>query len=74
MTKKNVYVLLFVISALLLVGFVVRLTVDLMQYDAAQTSFPFYARVIERGIEFLLPSLVAFIAAIIVRRKNQEKE
>ncbi len=72
MNKKKIYCILFVISALLFIGFAVRLTVDYVKYEEILTSFPFYAFVIERSVEFLLPSIVVLTAALIIRRKSRK--
>lgn len=70
MNKKKIYCILFTISALLFIGFVVRLTVDYVKYDEMLTSFPFYAFIIERTVELLFPSIITFIAAIIIKHKS----
>lgn len=72
MTGKKFYRFMFVISALLFIGFAIRLTVDYIKYDEVLTSFPFYAFIIERAVEFLLPSLVALTVGIIVRHRNKK--
>jgi hypothetical protein len=66
--KENWYKFMYVISGLLVVGFIIRLTADYIQYDPIATSFPFYASVLMRSIEFLLPSLIVFITAIIFKK------
>ncbi len=71
MTGKKFYRFMLVISALLFIGFAIRLTVDYIKYDEVLTSFPFYAFVIERAVEFLLPSLVALTVGIIVRHRSK---
>ncbi len=72
MSRKHLYFFLFVIAGLLMLGFAIRLIADYVLYNPAETSFPFYAYVIERSVEFLLPSLVAFVIGLIIRYKNRE--
>lgn len=68
MKKKNWYKFMYIISGLLVAGFIIRLIADYIQYDPIATSFPFYASVLMRSIEFLLPSLIVFITAIIFKK------
>lgn len=72
MKKEKWYKFLYVVSGLLAVGFIIRLTVDYIQYNPMETSFPFYATILLRSVEFLLPALIVLIAAIILR-KYQKK-
>lgn len=70
MKKKNIYKLLYVVSLLLLLGFVIRLSVDYMKYDITMTSAPFYIFIIERTIEFILPSIIIFVIGLIIKKKR----
>lgn len=70
---KKISILLFAISGLLTVGFVIRLTADFIcsyQFGSA----PFYVYVVERGVEFLVPALLALIAALILHKRMKGKE
>ena len=73
MKKKNIHKFLYVISALLVLGFAIHTIVDACRYDSMLTSFPFYAFVIVHAVEYLLPSLIVFIAALIVKKKFANK-
>ena len=73
MKKKNIHKFLFIISALLILGFAIHTIVDACRYDSMLTSFPFYAFVIVHAVEYLLPSLIVFIAAVIVQMKFANK-
>lgn len=73
MKKKNIHKFLFIISALLILGFAIHTIVDACRYDSMLTSFPFYAFVIVHAVEYLLPSLIVFIAALIVKKKFANK-
>ena len=69
MSRKHLYIFLFVIAGLLLLGFAIRLVADYVLYNPAETSFPFYAKVIERSVEFLLPSLISLVVGLFIRHK-----
>ena len=73
MKKKNIHKFLYVISALLVLGFAIHTIVDACRYDSMLTSFPFYAFIIVHAVEYLLPSLIVFIAALIVKKKFANK-
>ncbi len=65
--KKIISMILFFLSLLLLLGFVVVLNLDYLNYS--YYSNPFYIHVISRSIEFLLPSLLIFFIALFFRKK-----
>lgn len=69
MKKENYWKFLYILSVLLIVGFVIRLGADLIKYNPVATSAPFYIYIIERAVEFVLPAMLVFIAGIICRKK-----
>lgn len=69
MKKENIYQFLYAISILLVIGFAIRLGVDYYHYNTFRNSGPFYAFVIERIIEFIIPSILIFIVAKIAKKK-----
>ena len=69
MKKANIHKFLFGISALLVLGFAIHTIVDACRYDSMLTSFPFYAFIIVHAVEYLVPSVIFLIAALIVKRK-----
>lgn len=69
MKKENSYKFLYVISIFLMIGFAIRIGVDYLKYDNINNSAPFYAYVIERTIEFIVPSIIVFIVAKIAKKK-----
>ncbi len=73
MTKRHIYIFLLTIAVLLMLGFAISLVADYVLYNSAQTSFPFYAYVIERAVEFLLPSLASLIVGLIIRHKSKKR-
>lgn len=67
MKKENYYKILYVISAMSLLGFVIRLGADYYKYD--YITIPFYIDILIRALEFILPGLLIFIAGIICKKK-----
>ena len=74
MKKKNIYKFLYAISALLVLGFAIQTIVDACRYDSMLTSFPFYAFVIGHAVVYLVPSLIVFVVALVVKKKFINKE
>lgn len=73
MKKKNIYQFLYAISVFLLLGFWIRLGIDYAKYNKFTNSAPFYLFIIERAIEFLLPSVIIFIVARITKKKYNKE-
>lgn len=74
MKKLRMYRFLYAVSALMALGFVIHTIIDAFRYDSMLTSFPFYAFVLGHAVVYLVPSLVVFIAALIVKKKLANKE
>ena len=74
MRKNNIHKFLFGVSVLLILGFAIHTIVDACRYDSMLTSFPFYVFVIAHAVEYLVPSLIVFITAWIVRSKFAKKD
>lgn len=73
MKKANIYKFLYGISTLLVLGFAIHTIVDACRYDSMLTSFPFYAFVLVHAVEYLVPSIIVFIVALIVKKKFANK-
>ncbi|MDY5992797.1 MAG: hypothetical protein SPJ06_02250 [Bacilli bacterium] len=69
MKKENIYKFLYVVSIFLIIGFAIRLGVDYFKYDSYSNSAPFYVFIIERVVEFIIPSIIVFIVAKIAKKK-----
>lgn len=69
MKKQNIYKFLYFVSAFLILGFCIRLGVDYFKYDTYNNSTPFYVFIIERVVEFIIPSIIVFIVARILKKK-----
>lgn len=68
MKKENIYKFLYVVSVFLIIGCAIRLGVDYFKYDTHSNSAPFYVFIIQRVIEFIIPSIIVFIVAKIAKR------
>ena len=69
MNKEKIYKFLYGISIFLIIVFVIMLVIDYIYYDIRNNSAPFYAFILVRILEFLIPSILIFIIAKIVRKK-----
>lgn len=58
------------VAVLLVLGFFIRLGADYFKYKNTGNSAPFYVFIIGRGIVFLLPSIICFIAAKYVKKQS----
>lgn len=74
MKKSNVHKFLFAISVFLILGFVLRFGIDMIKYDSINNSAPLYVYALVRAAEFVLPSIIVFIAAIICKKNLQIKK
>lgn len=69
MKKENYYKFMWTVSALLILTFAIRLFIDYRKYDPIANSAPFDTYILVRAIEFLLPSLLAFILGKLFKKK-----
>lgn len=69
MKKENIYRFLYAVCILLTVGFAVRLGADYYTYDSINNSAPFYACIIERFFEFMLPGIILFVVGTVMKKK-----
>lgn len=68
MKKATVWKCLVLVSALLAGGFAVHTVIDACRYDRMLTSFPFYAYILVRALEYLVPSLLVLVVALIIKK------
>ena len=76
MKNNSIYKFLYVISALLVLGFAISFGVDIYKYNnnMYMSSAPLYAYAIVRAVTFIVPSITVFIVALIVKKKLTNKE
>lgn len=76
MKKNNIYKFLYIVSALLLLGFAISFGVDAYKYcnNIYIGSAPLDLYLLVRIIEFIVPSIIAFVVAVIIKKKFSNKE
>lgn len=74
MKKENIYEFLYAVSAFLVIGFAIRFGVDIYKCNTGANSAPLYLFAIQRVIEFIVPSIIVFVTAILVKKKFANKE
>ena len=72
--KKIISLVLFFVSLLLILGFMVILNLDWITYYSNYPSAPFYVYIIVRSLEFLLPSIILIIVGIVLLLKNKKND
>ncbi len=73
MKKETTYKILFTISILLLVVFVVNTIIDYINYTTTLNSAPFSVYILVNAIIFILPSAILAIIAFIIKRKSNRQ-
>ena len=70
MKKELIIKVLFALSVVLLLIFLIRIYLDYRVYDPLTYSAPFSAYIIVNGLLFVIPSIISFIVGIILKRKK----
>jgi len=71
--RKTVSKVLFIISALLLIAFVVETCIDYGNYNSMLNSAPFSVFILVNAIMFILPSAILAIIGFIIKRKSKQQ-
>ena len=73
--KENIYKFLYIVAALLVVGFAIDTGVDIYKYSTGGYlgSAPLSVYILVNAIEYLLLSLAFFIAGLICKKKFAKK-
>ncbi len=76
MKKENIYKFLCIVAALLVLGFAIASGVDAYKYNTGGYwgSAPLSLYILVNAIEYLLPSLAFFVAALICKKKFAKKK
>lgn len=76
MKSNNIYKVLCVVSTLLLLGFAISFGADAHKYcnNIYIGSAPLDLYLLVRTIEFIVPSIITFIVAVIIKKKFVNKE
>lgn len=69
--KKKIYIVLYVIAIILIIGFGIFLNKDWLNYNEYMST-PFYVYVFIRIIEFLIPSIICFLIATLIKKKTKK--
>ena len=75
MKKENIYKFLYIVAALLFVGFAIAFGVDAYKYNTGgyMGTAPQYVYSLLDADEYLLPSFAFFIAGLICKKKFAKK-
>ena len=57
------------LSGILLVGFIINTAIDYGRYNNTLNSAPFYIWILANAICFLVPSIIALIIGLILKKK-----
>ena len=68
------YKLLYGASALMVLGFFVHIFVDYQKFKVSFTSAPFWIWIVADALLWLLPALIATVAAFVAKKKLTKKE
>lgn len=69
MKKENIYKFLYAICILLIIVFGIIVVIDYLKYNTINNSAPFYAFVIVRIVEFIIPGIICFIVGKLLKKK-----
>lgn len=68
--KKNISKLLFLLSFILVVIFIILIIIDYLNYDFLINSAPFSALILVRLIEFIVPSIIIFGIGVVLKKSK----
>jgi len=68
--KKKAPMVCNIVSAILVIAFVIKSIVDYAQYSATVNSAPFYVWVLVNTLYLVIPAIVVFIIGLIVKKKQ----
>lgn len=70
MKKKNIQIICNIISAVLVIAFVIKTIINYFQYDAMVNSAPFYVWILTNAMFIVVPAIIMFVIGIIIGRKH----
>lgn len=71
MKKLNISKLCYVISILMLIGFVINTILDYSRYNSTLNSAPFYLWILVNILCFIVPAIIFFIIGIVIKKKQK---
>ena len=72
--KEKLSKLFLGLSLVFIIIFLIWIIIDYINYDSMANSAPFYAYLLIRSLEFILPSLVLFIIYMVLKKKEEKNE
>ena len=72
MKKKKIIKILYGISILLLVLFIIFTMIDYTKYNEFYSA-PFYVNILLRAVEFIIPSIIFMMISYILNKRNKPK-
>ena len=73
MKKRNISKLCYVISVLLLIGFVINTILDYDRYNSTLNSAPFYLWVLVNMLCFIVPAIIVFVVGLVIKKSRKTK-
>ena len=70
--KNKIPTICNVISAILVIVFIILSIVDYVNYNPLTTSAPYYVDVLANALFLIVPAIIIFIIGIIVKKKINE--
>ena len=67
--KKTIPIICCIVSAILVIAFIIKNVTDYSHYSPTFNSAPFSAWVLANALYFILPAILVLVAGIIVRKK-----
>lgn len=71
--KEKLSKLFLGLSLVLIIIFIIWLIGDYLNYDPSSNSAPFYAYILVRSLEFILPSIILFVISIVLRKREKNE-
>ena len=69
--KKKLPKVCWIVSAVLVVAFVIKTIVDYTQYSADFNSAPFSVWILVNALYFIIPAIIVFVIGFIVKKKQK---
>jgi hypothetical protein len=69
MMKKTIPIICCIVSAILVIAFIIKNVTDYSHYSPTFNSAPFSAWVLANALYFILPAILVLVAGIIVKKK-----
>ena len=67
--KKNIPMICNIISAILVITFIVKNAIDYSQYSTTLNSAPFYVWMLVNALYLIVPAIIVFVIGIVVKQQ-----